>query len=132
MAPTINYHFDAFRQIDNPPEARIPAPPLLPPGFGIPRFILLPDRDGQLTWLGRASWEAPQRHPGPGFQPEEAQLTRSISRSSARFSLERFHDVFARRVVSITIPLALVAVAVGGKTRKQGHDADPTGRAQGD
>lgn len=57
-----------------------------------------------------------------GFTRRKPPHATTISRAVSRFSLEQFRTAIARWLVSLP-QAAAVAVAVDGKTSKQGHDA---------
>src|SRR5262249_32163866 len=58
-----------------------------------------------------------------GFTRKKPPHATTLSRATARFSLEQFRDAFARWLVALPQAEAVVTAAVDGKTSKQGHDA---------
>jgi hypothetical protein len=58
-----------------------------------------------------------------GFTRDGPPHATTLSRVTARFSLEQFRAAFARWLVALPQAAAAVTAAVDGKTSKQGHDA---------
>ena len=125
MAPPITSLFDALRQIDDPRKARgvrYPYTSLL-----ALTFLGLLCRQTDMAGLQRWAKDHWQTLKGPlGFTRKKPPHATTISRAAATFSLGQFRDAFARWVTSLPrAPEAVaIAVAVDGKTSKQGHDPD--------
>lgn len=123
MTPPITCLFDAFRQIDDPRNARGVRHPYH--SLLALMFLGLLCRQTDMASLQRWAKDHWKTLKDPlGFTRKRPPHATTISRAAAKFSLEQLRDAFARWVVSIAGPQAAVTVAVDGKTSKQGHDAD--------
>lgn len=124
MATPITSLFDAFGQVDDPRMARGVRHPYV--SMLTLTFLGLLCRQTDMAGLQRWAKDHWRTLKGPlGFTRKSPPHATTISRGLANFSLEQFRDVFARWVLTRpqVIEAETVAVAVDGKTSKQGHDA---------
>lgn len=123
MAAPVTSLLHAFRRIDDPRKPR-----------GVRHqfesilaltFLGLLCRQTDFAGLQRWAKDHWRTLKGPlGFTRKNPPHATTISRVIAKFSLEQFREAFALWLVNLPGVAADVAVAVDGKTSKQGHAAD--------
>src|SRR5262249_31578227 len=119
MAVAVTSLLDAFAQIDDPRRPRGVRHPFT--SILALVFLGLLSRETDFACIQR--WAADHwgsLHGALGFTRKKPPHATTISRASARFSLAQFHDPFAWWMVA----LHYAAVAVDGKTSKQGRDGE--------
>ena len=123
MAAPVTSLLDAFRRIDDPRKPR-GVRHQFASILGL-TFLGLLCRQTDFAGLQRWAKDHWRRLKGPlGFTRKNPPHATTISRVIARFSLEQFREAFALWLVNVPDADAAIAVAVDGKTSKQGHDAD--------
>lgn len=123
MAAPVTSLLDAFRRIDDPRKPR-GVRHQFASILGL-TFLGLLCRQTDFASLQRWAKDHWRTLKGPlGFTRKNPPHATTISRVIAKFSLEQFREAFALWLVNVPDADAAVAVAVDGKTSKQGHDAD--------
>jgi hypothetical protein len=123
MAAPVPSLLAAFRHIDDPRKPR-GVRHQFEAILGL-TFLGLLCRQTDFAGLRRWAQDHWQTLKGPlGFTRNDPPHATTISRVIAKFSLEQFRRAFALWLVHVPDVTADVAVAVDGKTSKQGHDAD--------
>lgn len=122
MVVPLSSLLDAFRRIDDPRKAR----GVRHPYSALLALVFLGLLCRQTDLAGLQRWARDQwrilKDP-LGFTRKKPPHATTISRALAKFSLEQFRAVFAAWITAFPQTAEAVAVAVDGKTGKQGHDA---------
>src|SRR3954465_5647996 len=122
MAAPISTLLDAFAQIDDPRKARGVRHPY--PSLLALVFLGLLCRQTDLAGLQRWATDHWRALKEPlGFTRKKPPHATTISRAIAGFPLSQLRAAFAAWIATLPRVAAALAVAVDGKTSKQGHDA---------
>src|SRR5918997_3170438 len=113
MTAPLSTLFDAFAQIDDPRKARGVRHPYA--SMLALTFLGLLCRQTDMAGLQRWAKDHWQTLKGPlGFTRKKPPHATTISRATAKFSLEQFRDAFARWVMTRPHATEAVTVAVDG------------------